>query len=322
MDLMLTTEMPAFPFRLTHKEKILMAGSCFSENIGECMLQRGFGVMVNPWGILFNPISLSELMGNVLGMTDELPVRPVKRDGLWMSLFQHSRIHASSEEGLLERLKEDTAASKEWAGQCEFFIVTFGTANVFVETDSGKVVANCHKQPSSMFSRRMLTVDEVVQAWKDILHFAANKRFIFTVSPVRHSRDGLHANNLSKSTLLLAVDQLCTMFPERCHYFPAYELVMDELRDYRFYKEDMVHPNEMAVKYVWEKWSSAVYPPETLALAARYHRLVQQAMHRPLFVQSDTRILLRKRLRDEALQLQDECKWLDMNYLLQLLADE
>ena len=168
----------------------------------------------------------------------------------------------------------------------DFLILTWGTAWVYTLTGTDTVVANCHKLPASCFDRRRLSVDGMVAVWLPLLErlFATNPRvkLLFTVSPVRHMKDGAHGNQLSKSALLLFTDELCRAYPERCFYFPAYELVMDELRDYRFYDRDMVHPSQQAVDYVWEKFSETYFDEATHSVNREWGRLLQALRHRPL----------------------------------------
>lgn len=320
MELMLKTAISDFPFKLGHGDKCFLAGSCFAENIGLMMQQRGFNVLSNPWGILFNPISIAELMECATGLKNDFSIQPVRRDEVFVSLFQHSRLFGQTENELSGTVQVVTDEARQFCREANTFIITFGTANVFVEKASGRVVANCHKQPSAMFERKMLHVEEILKPWYNIISANPEQRFIFTVSPVRHSRDGLMANNLSKATLLLAVHHLCASFPEQCFYFPSYEIVIDELRDYRFFKEDMVHPNETAIKYVWEKWESSVYSNDTIVASNRYLKLVQQALHRPLFEHVDKSTPASQRFLLEADVLKNLYNDMNFKYLYNIFS--
>jgi GSCFA family len=290
MEFSLITSIPVYPFKLSHKDKVFMAGSCFSENISECMLSRGFHVLSNPWGVIFNPISLADELELGLGIRNHLPIHPVRRDGVVVSLFQHSRLYGHNEIELGQRITETSADMKSFLSDANVIILTFGTAHVYEWMETASVVANCQKQAATLFRKRLLDINEIVDRWSGIIQAFPDKKFVFTISPVRHKRDGLHENNVSKGILHAAVDQLIRSMPNNCFYFPAYEIVLDELRDYRFYKEDLVHPNELAVKYVWEKWSEAMYDPEVKKLSQQFNNLYQRSKHRPMFENTDINV--------------------------------
>ena len=283
MKFFLPVQVPNYPFRLGYEDKVFLAGSCFSEHISELMARHGFHIHSNPWGILFHPVSLARLMLAVLTEEENLGILPVFREGRWFSLNHHSRLSAASESELGNIVREKTGEAARFYKTAQTVIITFGTAWIYEDLSSGQIVANCQKLPAARFRKRLLSVEEIVQEWSAVIAAAADKRLIFTVSPVRHSKDGLPENNLSKATLILAVHQLIERYPSQCFYFPSYELVIDELRDYRFYREDLVHPNDQAVHYVWEKWKAAVYPDSVLKIATTYHKLYLRSGHRSLY---------------------------------------
>lgn len=284
MKFFLNVNIPKYNFQLNHSQQIFMAGSCFSENISEKMLQNGFYVESNPWGILFNPISLALMTQKMLIPTSiSDAVLSIKRENLWFSLHQHSQINSSSEEDLINKVNQLTIHASQKFLKSDIYIVTFGTAFVYEYLEKDKViVANCQKVSNTSFSKRLLEIDEIVESWSNLILQMPDKKVIFTVSPVRHSRDGLSENNISKSILILAIQQLLKKFPNQCFYFPSYEIVIDELRDYRFYKDDLVHPNEMAINYVWEKWSECLYDLKTLEISKAFHQLYLFSQHRSL----------------------------------------
>ena len=239
-----------------------MVGSCFSDEIGAQMQQRYLHVTCNPFGTLYNPLSIAQ----ALTMT-ELP-ELVEHDGLW---------HAMSHHGCFSRADRNEAESAVTASietmqkalkEATVVVVTFGTAWIYEK--EGEIVGNCHKLPESCFTRRRLTVEEIVDAWKPILAQYPDKKWLFTVSPIRHIRDGLHENQLSKATLLQAVEVISSQYSypkgtiiSVVSYFPSYEIMLDELRDYRFYADDLVHPSSLAVNYIWERFVETFCTPQT-----------------------------------------------------------
>jgi hypothetical protein len=252
-----------------------MAGSCFSEHISEKMLQNGFHVESNPWGILFNPISLALMTQKLITPKDNSEyLLPIQREKNWFSLHQHSEISGNTEKELVNKVNQLTENASNKFQDSEVFIVTFGTAFVYEYLEKGNViVANCQKVPNNLFQKRLLEIEEIVESWSKLILQIPHKKIIFTVSPVRHSRDGLAENNMSKSILIITIQQLIKKFPLQCFYFPSYEIVIDELRDYRFYKDDLVHPNEMAINYVWEKWCESFYDSKTLEISKSFHQV-------------------------------------------------
>ncbi|MCO5231694.1 MAG: GSCFA domain-containing protein [Chitinophagales bacterium] len=282
IQLQLQVHIPQFPFQLTHQNRIMMIGSCFSENMSQVMLQNGFHVQANPWGILYNPISIAHLVNTLENPGLELPLLPILRDKRWFSLHQHSDISSESKEGLKNEVFRVANESRSFYEQSDILIITLGTAFVYEYIEANHtIVGNCQKLPLSKFNKRILSVNEIVDCWSDFIQRMSNKKIIFTVSPVRHYRDGLIENNRSKSTLLLAVHRLVELYPESCFYFPSYEIVIDELRDYRFFKEDMAHPSTLAINYIWEKWKGAFFDLNTVNKATGFNKLFLFSRHKP-----------------------------------------
>lgn len=253
---------------INHRQTILLLGSCFTDNIGEKMLKGGFNCYVNPIGTLYNPLSIAKAF--TLDLPDE-----IDNYCSWL----HSRVNNPIEEfhKLQSVIKEEA----------DLFIITFGTAFVYRLKSTGEVVANCKKSDESLFNRERISQDEIADVWIDIIkkRIQSNKgkdiRFIFTVSPIRHLKDGLHENQLSKSTLLLAIDRICNAFPQNCTYFPSYEIVIDELRDYRFYADDMMHPSQLAIDYIWDRFNLAYMNKETSDYISKFEKLNKTLSHRP-----------------------------------------
>ena len=292
MDFRTPTDITPLTPRLHHSDKLLVMGSCFAEHIGSRLEQMKFRTVVNPYGVLYNPLSIAEALTRLVEQRpfteEELHEFP---DGGWNTWLHHSRY---SHPDKLEALTAiNTAMETAWhqLADADMLIITLGTAWVYKLADTGMVVGNCHKVPERRFTRQRIQVQEIVEALGTVVQRISDinpkLRVLFTVSPVRHLKDGLHGNQLSKSALLLATDMLCQMYPTQCHYFPAYEIVMDELRDYRFYAEDMAHPSAQAIGYVWECFAEHCIAPEAQSFMKQWEKIVRAMSHRPFNPQSE-----------------------------------
>ena len=271
---------------LQHGKPMLLMGSCFAESMGEYLSMAKFDIDINPFGTLYNPesiaVALHRLIENRCYTEGEL-----RHDGeLWYSYHHHGKFSRTASSAALQAINERYKKVADNLPSCQRLIITWGTAYVYRLNENGETVANCHKQPASKFTRTRLSVEEIIVCWRDLLHkienVAPDCRVLFTVSPIRHLRDGAHDNQLSKSTLLLAADALCKEFPELCSYFPSYEIVLDELRDYRFYAEDMTHPSAQAIAYIRERMTEAYFTPETQQIADTCEKIYRSMQHRPL----------------------------------------
>ena len=263
-----------------------MLGSCFSDEIGRQMAERKMQVTCNPFGTLYNPLSIAQAINYQLQITNhQLPL--VEHDGLWHSMAHHGSFSRATKEEAEKAVAESIETMQRALEEATVVIVTFGTAWVY-EMELGVsglgVVGNCHKMPEKWFRRRRLTVEEIVEAWQPILAQYADKKWLFTVSPIRHVRDGLHENQVSKATLLMAVERLVESQKSKVEssYFPSYEIVMDELRDYRFYADDLVHPSSMAVEYIWERFCETFCTSQTINAMHIAHKEWKFTHHRPL----------------------------------------
>ena len=286
----LTTSIDIKPsaWKIGYEDRILMLGSCFSDEIGEQMQQRHLPVTCNPFGTLYNPLSIAQAI-----QLTELP-ELVEYDGLWHSMAHHGSFSHPAKEETETAVRASIEHMQKTFEDATVVIVTFGTAWVYewnqesgVRSQNNYVVANCHKMPESWFTRRRLSVDEIVAAWRPILEQYKDKHWIFTVSPIRHIKDGLHENQLSKATLLMAVEKLRNteyrvQNPDRVTYFPSYEILLDELRDYRFYADDLVHPSSLAVNYIWERFADTFCTPQTRNQMQVEHKRWKFEHHRTL----------------------------------------
>lgn len=287
MQLTTPVIIPPAPFGISYSDVMMSMGSCFSDNIGRCMKNALFQIEVNPWGILFNPASIALALQRVLDGTSYVESDLVFANGLWHSLAHHGSFSCESAEETLSRANETLQTMQAHLKKTNRLLLTWGTSWVYER--NGQVVANCHKLPSQQFVRRRMSVEEIVGQYtvliQRLLEWQPSLKIIFTVSPIRHLKDGLHENQLSKATLLMAVETLCEQF-SNVTYFPAYELVLDELRDYRFYDEDMMHPSAQAVQYIWEKFCATYMDDSTLALVEQAECVLRKLHHRPLYPNS------------------------------------
>ena len=276
---------------ISYKDRIMMLGSCFSDSIGRQLADFGFDVCVNPFGTLYNPVSILQSIEMLAGSRMFGPEDCVQigaGDGRWCSFSHHTSFARASEEEFLADANEALAAARERFVSCNKIIITLGTAWCFRNIASGAVVSNCLKRPAAEFVRERLSSAEVTETLRGIAEFCPGKRFIFTVSPIRHFKDGAHGNQISKSALLLGIDDfLCgcpvdlSMDPfYPADYFPAYEIMMDELRDYRFYAEDMCHPSQQAVDYIRERFLDWALPSSERQALEENIRRFRHSQHR------------------------------------------
>ncbi|MEZ2440445.1 GSCFA domain-containing protein [Chitinophaga sp. RCC_12] len=269
---------------IQYDHELLLMGSCFAEEIGEKLQEHRFNTVLNPHGILYNPLSITKALTSYLDGKVYTAGDLFQHNDLWNSWDHHSRFSGLTAEATLENIHRMQAAATHAIDNADWLIITLGSAHAYILKENNRLVGNCHKVPAGNFYKRLLTVDEIVTALDNVMHrlFFRNKKIniLFTVSPVRYIRDGVVENNLSKAILLQAVHHLVNKF-NRLFYFPAYELVIDDLRDYRFYKEDMVHPNELAVNYVWEQVVKAGISPASQELLHSIAEINRAANHRP-----------------------------------------
>lgn len=309
----LSTPIDITPHRLIdYSRPFLLLGSCFSEHIGSRLLESRFPGCVNPFGVLYNPQSilqaLQRLWENHPFTADEL----IHTGGLWHSLMHHGSFSSASQEETLRAINEQYLKAAESIREVKTYLITFGSSWVYEY--EGKVVANCHKMPQKAFTQRRLTVEEIVLPWKQMIaqiqQQVPDAEFLFTVSPMRYREHGPLAAGTNKAVLLLAVEQL-TQQPG-VHYFPSYEIMMDELRDYRFYAADMIHPSDVAVGYIWERFRDTQLTREAQTLLPRIERLTKQLAHRPLHPDSDESRRFQQKLQEEIALLKQQYPHLDL----------
>lgn len=299
-------EIPLSPAFIDHQTKVLILGSCFSENIGRKMQRAFFDVGVNPFGVLYNPFSILNginlLLDGACLQHDQL----FHHASLWHSFSHDSSFSAPEADVALKKINSSLAEAAAFLRQADFLFITFGTAWVFELADTGTIVSNCHKLPGSFFRRRRLRVEEITAAYGQVIESLQqnfpNLHLVFTISPIRHLKDGARGNNVSKSVLSLAIEDLLSNF-RNLHYFPAYEIVMDELRDYRFYASDMLHISDVAVDYIWKRFSETYFSSETRVLQKRLEKYSADLAHIPMHPDSSAYLAFQKNVERRRMEI-------------------
>ena len=278
------TELPICPItpKVTHQGGVITMGSCFSDEIGQRLHSAKFNTLVNPFGTIFNPISINNLILTSLGENEIDKNFITDREGLKLHHHYHSSFVDSSVEGLLELLYNQHGNFNEQLKKTSHLIITFGTSIVYSIDD--QIVANCHKVPQKQFSKRMLNVNEIVEhcetTFNTLFSRHPNIQVVLTLSPVRHTKDSLITNSASKATLRIAIEQLVTNH-SRISYYPSYEIAMDDLRDYRFYKSDLIHLNDQGLHYIWEHFINSSMEESTIAIINDWKKIQNGLNHKP-----------------------------------------
>lgn len=272
---------------IVYGDGVLFLGSCFADEVGSICQGLGFNAQVNPFGVLFNPASIAQSVERLDSGKPFVQDDVVSVGVDCFCTFSHNtKFWHVSEEELLNDINGELKHYSDFFSSAKWVVVSLGTSWVYRHKKSGQIVSNCHKLPSQQFEREFMTVEESVACLSNMVSKHPDKHFIFTVSPLRHLKDGLHENQLSKSALLLAVDAICKRFPN-AYYFPAYEILNDELRDYRFYKEDMVHPTEQAVRHIWERFVEFAINPSEIPTMNKSLEMKRMMHHKPMFPESE-----------------------------------
>lgn len=285
MDFRTLAELPLGEMQIKHADRILVLGSCFAEQIGRRLADHKFRCDVNPYGVLYNPLSVLEALKEIRSRKVYTSGELFCHQGIWHSPMHHGSFSDASPNVCLDRINDRLSRASGSFSQTDYLILTLGSAYIYTSDKSGKIVGNCHKLSEKQFERRLLAVEEIVGEYsrfiRDVEKENPAMKWLFTVSPVRHLRDGLHGNQVSKAVLLLAVERLKALFPTRVFYFPAYELLTDDLRDYRFYAADMLHPSEVAVTYIWECFVKSYFPEETRRFMQEWEEIIKALNHKP-----------------------------------------
>ena len=302
---------------IDHNSRIVMLGSCFAENIGKKLIDCGFNVVMNPMGILYNPISIHSALERIIEGREFTEDELFYHNSLWASFMHHGSFSHSDKNEALRMMNEHLHEAHQQLKNATHLIITFGSAEVYEH--NGKVVSNCHKLPSRQFTHRLLSINEIIDIYKtrDTRHETRDTTqycppvlgeqakggggqklsTIFTISPVRYLGEGAHHGQINKSTLLLATNQIC--HETGADYFPSYEIMMDELRDYRYYAADMIHPSEVAVDYIFERFTETYLTDEAIRTAEEIKKIKKSLAHRPLHPDSEEYEKFKKKLSQQ-----------------------
>jgi hypothetical protein len=310
------------PHPITLDDRILTLGSCFAVNIGSKLEAFKFKSNTNPFGTLFNPVSIFKLVNQAAlnGIIASMGI--VENQGVFHHYDLHSEYSNISKKALLQKANKQLKKLGNQLGVTSLLIYTFGTAIVYELLETGEIVANCHKVPAREFHRRFLEIDEIVHSFKinyDLVKsMNKNARFILTVSPVRHQKESFEQNNVSKSILRIACEKIRADFAH-VEYFPAFEIMMDELRDYRFYAEDMLHPNQVAVDHIWQRFTKVYFDEEMQDFISRWEKIRRAIAHRPFNPDSEEHQAF---IKKTIAQLNEFSNTIDTSEEMQLLKSQ
>ncbi len=301
---------------ISYNSKLFLIGSCFTENIGNKLSYYKFNTLINPFGVLYNPLSIR------LNLKILLQGKKFCREdlncfsNLWFSFQHHSSFSNSDPQLCLEKINNSLDKAAAFLQKADFLLITLGTAWAYKWKANGEIVANCHKIPAKEFDRHKLDLDTIVNDYVSLFHdlrnFNSKLKIIFTVSPIRHWKDGAVNNQISKSTLILAIHKLKEAF-DFLDYFPAYEIVMDDLRDYRFYAEDMIHPNTVAIDYIWNRFKQRYFNSQTMEILQRIAGIMRAKDHRPFNPESEQHRNFTRTNLKKIEELQGKYKFIDFS---------
>ncbi len=277
--------LPPSHHKIGINDHIFSIGSCFAQVIGNKLRTNKFNTYVNPFGVIYNPASIFRLLHNAINCTEPSDNTYVVNQGVCYNYMFHSDFSSDNLDDLKAQVMQSILSAGEYLKKVKWLFITLGTSFCYEKKDDGQLVTNCHKLPADTFNKRMLTVDEIDRRF-DQLYYALQAsnpdlRYIFTVSPVRHTKNTLERDSVSKATLRLACEHIKNKYPEQVEYFPSYEIMMDDLRDYRFYDADMIHPNETAQEYIWQKFSETYFAEKTQQFLKKWDKLQKALHHKP-----------------------------------------
>ena len=315
MKFHLNFNIPQFEQKINYSHKFLFVGSCFTENIGGIMQLYKFNLSINPNGVLYNPASMALALRRYIFNKTIEENELFYANECWHSWEHHSRFSNTDKQTCLTTINKSISSAHDFIKQTDWLFITFGSAFIYKRNDTGKLVGNCHKAPQKEFKKQMLAVDEIVEDYKILIQqlkaLNNNLKIIFTISPVRHISEGLVENNRSKARLIEAVHELVQQ-NDNLYYFPAYELVIDDLRDYRFYNSDLVHPSEQANIYVFEKLINTIFDEKTKQLFEKIKDIITAKQHRPFNNNTESYLKFKASYIERCSQLQKEFPFLDL----------
>lgn len=294
MDLRTTFSIEPSTQKITYNDRVMFIGSCFATSIGSQLELGRMPVMINPAGTVYNPVSVCNTIDTITSRKKYDSGNLYKYEDTYVSFDHYTDFSSGNSEEILNKINRKSGEALKFLSRTSFLFVTFGTARVFRWIESGKVVSNCHKIPAARFTHELLSPDDIISLWNSQLDklksLFPDLKVIFTISPVRHWKDGAHGNQVSKSVLFLAVEKLLE-HPSKPAYFPAYELVMDDLRDYRFYDNDMLHLSGRAIDYIWEAFCNCYFDKATTGLWNEVSKISKAVSHR---IQSNNKDQIRE----------------------------
>lgn len=271
--------------KIEHKDKIMLIGSCFTQNIGERLINGGFQTDINPFGVIYNPFTISQCLNYILDNKPYTEDDIIEANGYY-SYSHHGSFKGETSKEVLEKINSRINESHLFIKDAKYLILTLGTSWIYTHKKTDRIMGNCHKIPSTEFSKSLLSIETIVNVLSESIEkfikttSQTDSKIILTISPIRHSKDGVRENQVSKSLLHVGVEELLKQ-NSRIDYFPAYEIMMDDLRDYRFYEADMLHPTTQAIDYIWDKFSQTYFSKETLSLRNEFDKLHKLKQHRP-----------------------------------------
>ncbi|MDT8400637.1 MAG: GSCFA domain-containing protein [Bacteroidales bacterium] len=270
------------PVKAGYDTPVMLTGSCFAGEIGKQFSNGKMKALINPFGVIYNPLSTSRSLELIMEGKEFTAEDLFHYDNKYLSFFHDTGFSSRNRIEILDKINRSLSDAGSFLSGASFLFITFGTAWVYRWKENNRVVANCHKIPAARFTRELLKPEDIISEWLGIIEkledFNTGLNIVFTVSPVRHLKDGAHGNQLSKSILLVAINELLSL-NGKLSYFPSYEIMLDELRDYRFYKKDMVHPSETAVDYIWEKFKDCYFTDNTKTVYERLVKITEAAKH-------------------------------------------
>jgi hypothetical protein len=283
MEFRTTFSIPPSSRKITYNDPVMFIGSCFASSIGKQFEAGHMPVMINPSGTVYNPVSVCNTLETIISGRDYKMDDLYNNNGIWLSFNHYTDFSSDDPDQTLSRINRQAKDAGRFLSGAHFLFITFGTARVYRWVKTGRIVSNCHKIPAREFSHELLTVNDIVTMWNDQLDSLQSLfpalQVVFTISPVRHWKDGAHASQVSKSVLFLAVEELLKHLSGP-GYFPAYELLMDDLRDYRFYDDDLLHPSSEATDYIWNAFTECWFDQRTSDLWKEVNKITKAVSHR------------------------------------------
>ncbi len=316
MKLQTQLNIPEQESKISYKSKLLLLGSCFTENIGEKFAYFKFRHVQNPFGILFHPFAIENLIAKAVQQKEFTEKDIFQYNQNWHSFEAHSRLSHPNPEAILKALNGGITQTHKAIQESSHLIISIGTAFIYQHLESKKYVANCHKVPQKEFRKELISAQRICESLANIIvscrTLNPDLQFIFTVSPVRHAKDGLVQNNRSKAQLISAIHEVIDQ-KEKAAYFPSYELLLDELRDYRFYTQDMLHPNATAIEYIWEKFTQTWLAKEASPTMKKIDVVQRNLQHKAFNPQSEAHQKFLQKLKEQKAELKTQFPFMDFS---------